>query len=243
MRITHFAPALIALTLVPTGPARAEPSAETILEKADAILAPEGYEAEITYVTHKSKGRTRTFSMKLWKKDADKFRVKFSSPADDRNMEVLRVGDNMWQYVPNLKRAIRISPKQEFHGGDFSNADMLRVNLAADYTAALDEADSDSEWLLELTAKTDEVAYHRVMYWIRKSDFMPLRQEFYTKSGKLVRKLELSDPKKFGKLVRPSRYVMRNMLVPARWTELEWTGFALKDYADNALFQQSRLGR
>jgi outer membrane lipoprotein-sorting protein len=237
--------AVLLAVLTLTSPASAEPSpsAVDILRRADAILAPRSFEGECTYVAHRSKGSPRSFSMKLWKKDADKLRVRFLAPADDRDAEVLRLDDDMWNYLPNLKRAIRISPKQEFHGGDFSNSDILRVNLAEDYVPVLLASKAPDEWLLELTAKNDEVAYHRIRYAIRKKDFMPLRQEFFTASGKLVRKLELSAPKAFGKHIRPSFYVMKNMLVPARRTEMEWTRFTVKDFDDDSLFQQSSLGR
>ena len=221
----------------------ADPTAEAILRRADAILAPREFEATITFTSRKANGTAKTFAIHMWKKDADKTRFRFLSPADDRDMEVLRVGDDMWNYLPNLKRSLRISPKQEFHGGDFSNSDMLRVDLVEDYTPTVLPSASPDEWLLELTAKNDQVAYHRVRYFIAKRDFMPRRQEFYAQSGKLVRRLEMSAPKVFGRLVRPSRYVMKNMLVAGRETEMVWDTFAVKPLGDDGLFAQASLGR
>ena len=89
----------------------------------------------------------------------------------------------------DLGRAIRISPKQEFHGGDFNNTDILRVNLSVDYTVTMLPSTSPGEYLLELRARNDSIAYDVIKYWVRTSDFMPLRQEFYTRSGKLMRRV------------------------------------------------------
>src|SRR5258705_13428587 len=117
--------------------------------------------------------------------------------------------------MPSLKRALRISAKQEFHGGDFSNADLMRPALARDYTPKLVATTAD-EYELELTAKSEETAYSSIRYWLRKKDCLPLRQEFYTASGKLVRKLDFLEPKLFGRVERPSRLVMWNALAPSR---------------------------
>jgi hypothetical protein len=149
----------------------------------------------------------------------------------------------MWNYLPNLKRSLRVSPKQEFHGGDFSNADVLRVNLADDYTPARKEGAPRGTWLLELTAKSDQVAYAKIRYWIRKRDFMPLRQDFYTSSGKLVRRLELKEPTTYGKLVRPAQFVMKNMVARSRTSELTWDAFQVRRKLDPSLFLASSLGR
>ena len=220
----------------------AGPSADEILRRADAILAPPSFESEVTMSTVRANGEVRSFSLRVWKSGSQSHRIRFLSPADDRGTEVLRVGDEMWNYLPNLKRAVRISPKQEFHGGDFSNADVLRVNLADDYTPTLVEATRD-EYHLSLAAKNESVAYETIHYWVRKKDCMPLRQEFYTSSGKKVRRLDFLEPKAFGRFVRPSRLMMFNLLVPSRRSEMVVSAFVVKSDLDGGLFQLASLGR
>lgn len=229
-------PSLAALLLA------AAPTADAILSRADAILAPETFQSDVTMTTVRSNGEERSFSMRIWKSGDDLHRIRFTAPADDKGTEVLRIGSDMWNYLPNLKRALRISAKQEFHGGDFSNADLLRPNLARDYTAKLVGTTSD-EYQLELTAKSDEVAYATIKYWVRKKDCMPLRQEFYTSTGKLLRKLDLLEPKLFGKVERPSRLVMWNALVPSRRSELVVNAFVVRAEIDGGLFNLAALGR
>lgn len=232
---------LLASLLLPLA-ALAAPSADELLRRADAILAPASFESEVTMSTVRASGEVRTFSMQLWKSGSRMHRVRFLAPADDRGTEVLRVGDEMWNFLPNLKRAVRISPKQEFHGGDFSNADVLRVNLADDYVPTLVETTRDEHHLV-LAAKHDKVAYETIHYWVRKRDNMPLRQEFYTSSGKKVRRLEFLEPKAFGRYVRPSRLVMSNLLVPSRRSEMVVSSFVVRQELDGGLFQLAALGR
>jgi outer membrane lipoprotein-sorting protein len=192
--------------------------------------------------TVRANGDLRTFSMHILKSGEDLHRIRFLAPADDKGTEVLRIGDEMWNYLPNLKRSLKISAKQEFHGGDFSNADVLRVNLAKDYTPTLVGTTAD-EYQLELKAKNDEVAYDTIKYWLRKKDGMPLRQEFYTSSGKLVRKCDFLDPKPFGKLTRPSKLVMWNMLNKSRHSEMVINDFTLRPQLPDGAFKLAALGR
>lgn len=232
----------VALTAALPFTASAEPSADEILRRADAILAPAEFEARIELVTHRE-GESRRFEMQIWKKGLDKSRIRFLAPVADRGSEVLRDGDNMWHFLPNLKRSIRISPRQEFHGGDFSNADVLRTNLAADYSPTLARSTSADTWLLELKSKNDSAAYDFIRYWVRKADGMPLRQEFFTRSGKMIRILELSEPKSFGGHERPTRMVMTNVLVPSRSSEMVVKKFVVKRMINEGLFQLAALGK
>ena len=223
-------------------PAKAEPTPAEVLQKVDAVMAPAEFEAKLTFVTHKARGDAVTFSMSFLKK-ADKFHSRFLAPADDAGSEVLRVGNDYWDYLPNLKRALKISAKQEFHGGDFANSDMLTLDMARDYTPALIDSGSPEQWLLELKAKNDEVTYAQVKIRVRKSDGQPLEMEYYSSSGKLVRRMELSEQKSYGTLVRPSKMVMRNMLEPKRYSEVIYESLTLRKGLDDALFDQGSLGR
>jgi len=223
-------------------PAAAEPSAADLLTKVDSILSPPEFEGKLTFVSHKSQGDVHSYSLRLLKKDSDKFRIWFLSPPDDVGQEVLRIGNDMWSYMPNLKRALKVSTKQDFQGGDFANSDVLRVELMKDYTPVIKESTADN-WVLELTAKNDEVTYARVLLTIRKKDGQPTQFEYFTGSGKLVRKMDLLDLKTYGKLVRPTKWVMHNMLEPKRKSEMTYDTFNMRKDLDGAVFEQSALGR
>lgn len=223
-------------------PDAAEPSASEVLTKVDAILNPPEFEAKLTFVSHKAQGDVHSYSLRLLKKDSDKFRIWFLAPPDDLGQEVLRISDDMWSYMPNIKRALKISTKQDFQGGDFANSDVLRVELMRDYTPSLAES-TPEHWVLELKAKNDEVTYARVRLWVRKQDGQPTQFEYYTGSGKLIRKMDLLNLKSYGKLMRPTKWVMHNMLEPKRMSEMIYDTFNLRKDLDGALFEQSALGR
>ena len=235
-------PAAAAPAPAAAAPATADPSPAELLTKVDAVLSPPEFEAKLTFVSHKSQGEVHTYSLRLLKKDSDKFRIWFLSPPDDVGQEVLRISNDMWSYMPNLKRALKVSTKQDFQGGDFANSDVLRVELMRDYTPVIKESNAEA-WVLELTAKNDEVTYARVLLTLRKKDSQPTEFQYFTGSGKLVRKMELMDLKTYGKLIRPTKWVMHNMLEPKRKSEMTYDTFNLRKDIDGAVFEQSALGR
>ena len=227
----------------PAKPVEPEPTPVELVGWVDGILSPPEFEAKLSFTTHKANGDTNTFSMSYLKKDSDKFRVRFLTPPDDAGAEVLRIKNDFWNYLPNLKRALKISAKQEFHGGDFANSDVLQIDLAQDYDPAFAADTAPDQWTLELKAKNDEVTYARVILRVRRKDHQPLAMDYYSGSGKLVRKLELSDLKAYGSVVRPTRYIMHNMLEPKRFSEMVYETFTLRKDIDGALFDQTALGR
>ncbi|MEN9810529.1 MAG: hypothetical protein RLZZ488_2096 [Pseudomonadota bacterium] len=199
----------------------AEMSADALLEKYDAIMGPENYESMAKMTAKREDGTTRTYDMRFVKKGTEKFRIWFKGPAAVAGQEVLRVGDNSWVYLPNLKRATRIANRDSFQGGDFNNADVLRVNYKADYAATLGKSENAEQYLVELKAKNANTSYDVVKLWMRKSDAMPVRGEYYGTSGKILRSAEFSDFKEFSKgYRRPAKVIMRNELIKERSTEL-----------------------
>ncbi|NBO39337.1 outer membrane lipoprotein-sorting protein [bacterium] len=212
--------AFITLAVEPVSRA-AELTADALIEKYDAVMGPENFESSARMTAKREDGTTRIYDMRFVKKGSEKFRIWFKGPASVAGQEVLRVGDNSWVYLPNLKRATRIANRDSFQGGDFNNADVLRVNYKADYTGTLGRSEKPDSYLLELKSKSPNTSYDVIKLWLRKSDTMPIRGEYFGTSGKILRSAEFSDYKEFSKgYKRPARVVMRNELIKERFTEL-----------------------
>jgi outer membrane lipoprotein-sorting protein len=235
---------MLLTSLLPLSALAADPSADEILSKYDAVMGPATFESQAEMTATREDGSTRTYGMRFLKRDADKFRVWFSEPASVKGQEVLRLGDNAWVYLPNLKRATRIANRDSFQGGDFNNADVLRVNYRADYDAALVPSTLPDTWALKLKAKSPETAYDTITLIVRKADLQPVRGEYYGTSGQLIRSATFSDWKEFDKgFTRPARIVMQNEVVKARKTEMVTKAFKLNVDAPPQRFMQADLGK
>lgn len=222
--------------------AHAQPKPDEVLAKANAIIAPEAYTATVQMVAVRKDGTTKTYVFKTAKQGSDNLRLTFEEPKTLSGHELLRVGDDLWRYVPSLKRSMRIASRDDFEAGDFRNADVLRVDLVHDYKVT-GMKDSGDNWVLDLVASTTQAGYDHIVYTVRKSDAMPLEQEFYASSGKKLRSLTFSAPVTFGKHVRPSKVKMVNELARGQSTDMTIQSFELVDSIPPKTFQRESLGR
>jgi len=109
-------------------------------------------------------------------------------------------------------KAVRLSARDSFQGSTFSNADLGKSQFSDDYAATADGKDSlkHSELgevsciKISAVARNAEAAYGRIEMWLRATDNMPLRMEYYAKSGLLFKRMDLFTIKNFGSLRRPS---------------------------------------
>jgi hypothetical protein len=138
------------------------------------------------------------------KKGVDKVVALFLAPASEKGRSTLRLGDNMWLYIPNVGKPVRITSLQSVVGGVFNNADILQLDYAAEYDVEKVE-EMGNEYLLHLKAKTKTVAYDRLKLWADKNRKLPTKIECRTEADMLIKTLYFKEVKDFGGgIVRPS---------------------------------------
>lgn len=220
-------------------------TAADIVARYDQIMSPSAFHSMMTMVSTREDGTTRSYGLKMQKLGVDKLRLSFQEPAAARGQEMLRVEENMWSYVPSLKRAVRVASRDSFMGGDFNNGDVLRVNYTADYDAVFLEGGDPTLWCAKLTAKSPTVAYDQIHLCLTKDKAaMPLRAKYFAQSGKLLRSAVFSDVKDFGGgNVRPATIVMKNEIQTARQSTITWSGFTIVDSIPTTRFVVTDLGR
>ena len=177
---------------------------KTLLEQVDRNLSPESYESYRKLINIEPDGRKKEFTLFTVKKGVDKVASLFLAPASENGRSTLRLGDNMWLYIPNVGKPIRITSLQSVVGGVFNNSDILQLDYAAEYTVEKAEEDGN-EYLLYLKAKTKTVAYDRLKIWADKNKKLPTKIECLTEAHMLIKTLYFKDVKDFGGgIVRPA---------------------------------------
>jgi len=168
-----------------------------ILQKVDRNLEPESYETYRKLIDIQPDGSKKEYVLYTLKKGRDKLVALFLSPSSDKGRATLRIGDNMWLYMPDVGRPIRITSLQSVTGSVFNNADILRVDYSVEYDVEAVDEQKDS-YLLSLKAKTGEVAYDKLKMWVDKKLLLPVTIEAYAASGILIKTLRFKDVKDFG---------------------------------------------
>jgi len=175
-----------------------------LLMKLDRNLNPESYESYRKLINIETNGRKREYVLFTVKKGADKVAALFLSPASEKGRSTLRLDENMWLYIPNVGKPVRITSLQSVVGGVFNNSDILRLDYAAEYFVEKMEKLSD-KYVLHLKAKTKTVAYDKLKMWVDKDTILPTRIECLTETSMLIKTIYFKETKEFGdKIVRPS---------------------------------------
>jgi outer membrane lipoprotein-sorting protein len=196
---------LLVLSILVTGvPVYAAIDGTQLLKQIDRNLNPESYEMYRKLINIEPNGRKMEYTFYSVKKGLDKIAGLFLAPASDKGRSTLRLGDNMWLYIPNVGKPIRITSLQSVIGGIFNNADILSLDYSAEYDVQKVE-EPENEYLLYLKAKTKTVAYDRLKMWVDKDKKLPTKIECLTEASMLIKTLYFKNIKNFeGGIVRPS---------------------------------------
>ncbi len=210
---------------------------EALLRQIDRNLNPESYESYRKLINIEPDGRTREYVLFSVKKGNDKVAALFVSPASEKGRSTLRLGDNMWLYMPGVGKPIRITSLQSVVGGIFNNSDILQLDYAAEYAVEKQEETHD-EILLHLKAKTKTVAYDRVRLWADKKKLLPTRIECLTEAKMLIKNIYFKEIKDFGGgIVRPSVIETDSPLYQGYRSVMIFAGLKAREFADEVFTQ------
>ncbi len=192
-----------AISLLVAGQAQAL-SGEEILKKMDAAeYAAKDTIAVISMELEEEGGRISKRKMKMYQQGAKKRLIQFKSPADVKGIGFLDVDGKMYVYLPAFHKIRRIAgsvKNENFAGTDFAHDDLSseRFSDRLTATAVRDEGD---HYLVECREK-DDSRYSKLVFGVRKKDFMFDSVEYFDKSGKRWKVFKRSQFKPVGKYVQ-----------------------------------------
>jgi outer membrane lipoprotein-sorting protein len=174
---------------------------DELLRKVDRKLNPESYEMYRKLINIEPDGKKKEFVLFSAKKGRDALIALFLDPPSDKGRSTLRLGDNMWLFIPSVGKPVRITSLQSVVGGVFNNADILNLDYSTEYRVEklLEEKDN---YQLELKARTAAVAYDRLKMRVDRASLTPLEIECYAASGLLIKTLHFKEIKDFGGGIR-----------------------------------------
>ena len=223
--------AFLVIGLVGLNPVRGQ-DANEILKAVDANLTPSSFEAYRKLVNEEPDGSKKEFIFYTVKKGRDKMAMLYLAPASDRGRSTLRLGDNMWLYIPRVGRPMRITSMQSVVGGVFNNADIMRLDYSAEYDATLLE-ETETGYVLDLKARSKSVAYDRLKMWVDKNPVIVTRVECYAASGTFIKSLVFKQVEDFGGgIKRPAVIETTSPLFKGYRSVMIYSGIELREFPD-----------
>lgn len=213
-----------------------------LLKKVDRNLEPESYESYRKLINIEPNGDRKEFVIYSVKKGKDQTASLFLSPSSDKGRSTLRQGDNMWLYIPNVGKPMRITSLQSVTGGVFNNADIMRLDYAVEYDVKSIDEQAD-HYLLDLKAKTGDVAYDKLKMKVDKKLILPTEIEAFASSDMLMKTLRFKDIKDFGGgIKRPATIETDSPLYKDYKSVMLYSGLKKKDFPDE-VFTQGFMSR
>ncbi|HEY5692627.1 MAG TPA: outer membrane lipoprotein-sorting protein [Cyclobacteriaceae bacterium] len=172
----------------------------------------------------------REVTMKGWSYGAEYSLILITGPARDKGQAFLKRDNEMWNWQPSIDRVIKLPPSmmlQSWMGSDFTNDDLVKESsVVNDYTHGLEKdsvIDGSSVYKVILTPKPDApVVWGKIVCYVEKKEYNQLLVKYYDEDDYLVNTMILSDIKKMGGRILPTRLEMIPADNPKQKTVIEY---------------------
>ena len=199
------------------------PQSDQISAKDIMKAMDENLNAKSRIITSKMvvRGRrsSRTIESKNWVVCTDQAFTEYLSPPREAGTKMLKLGDKLWTYSPQTDRVIQISGhmlRQSVMGSDMSYNDMMEDRPIEElYDATIEgsiEINGREHWIMVLDAKVKGLSYPKRRSWVDKEYLLPIKEELYAKSGKLLKTASLKGIKKVQDRWFPSKFIYKDEL-------------------------------
>jgi len=226
------------------GHAVTAPDATALLKRSDSYRNGwPAYTLRVRITDYQAGKSDEEHFYEVSQKGTDKTYVEFMSPRE-KGRHLLMLGDDMWIYLPDTSRPVRITPLERL-SGDASNGDVARTNYAVDYSAEFlreEKAGAENCYVLNLTAKRKGATYQRILYWVRVQDARPVRAEFFLTSGKHIKSATFDEYKESSGHLLLRKLTLYDEIRHNSRSVLEYSDAAPRNLPDK-LFYQGRADR
>lgn len=223
------------------------PDANEIIRKVDQNMSSKNRIVESEMVIQGRRG-SRTIKSRSYSEGEDRSLTEYLAPAREEGTKMLKLEDRLWIYTPASDRTIQLSGhmlRQSVMGSDLSYEDMMEDRELTDIydakTTAEEMIGDRNCYVLTLTAKVDDVAYHSRKMWIDAERFVPLKEELFAKSGQMLKRTILSNVVKVQGRWFPKTMLYKDMLKDGKGTEFIMTDIKFDQDIPDHIFSKASL--
>lgn len=227
-----------------------ELTAKEIVQKADERMRGNSNYAELTMEIIRPEWK-RTMSMKSWAKGTEYALIYITAPAKDKGTVSLKIGNEMWNWLPSIDRSIKVSPSmmmQSWMGSDFTNDDLIRQSsIVKDYNHVIigeEKLQGIACYKIQLIPKPDApVVWGKIITWISKEHFNQLKAAYYDEDGELVNVMTGYDLKSLDGRLLPTRWEMVPADEPGKKTVMTYNSIDFNIPLEDSFFSKQNMNR
>ena len=192
-----------------------DPAARETVDRIARLLIAKSSIATLSMEIYNDNGK-HDLSMKVWSAGGEDVLLRILTPEAEANTAVLKMGNDIWYYLPKTKRTVKMPSSMTMNswmGSDFSIDDLVRETFFTRDYSVVNSFHGDRGVVAvdeyTLTPKPDAVVvWGKIVLQVRRDNRMPAWQGYYDEDNKLVRELTFSDYKTMGGRLIPTRLLM-----------------------------------
>ena len=220
---------------------------ESIVKKMDQLYRSETSHAEME-MQIATPHWERTLAMTVWTKGMDQTFIRITAPKKEQGVATLRIGNEMWNYLPKTNKVMKIPPSMmmgSWMGSDFTNDDLVKESsMLNDYTYQLvkPEDATPGQVYIQLIPKEDSpIVWGKIIAAVRSSDYIPVWQHFYDEQRNLMRVLNFKEIKTFDGKIIPSVMEMLPQNKTGHKTVVRFLNATFDSAIDDKIFTRRNL--
>lgn len=240
---------IITLAMVATAMASEPTTVEGILEKMDDQMTF-GTRSSVSRMIIVADGETREKQFRTFARGQEDAFIIFDQPRRDAGTKFLKIEGQLWIYFPRTEKTVKVSGhlmRQSMLGSDFSYEDMTENRkMLDDYNGTLleeEEIEGEPCFVLHLKEKAPGMSYPERKYWISKKYYLPMREERYAKTGKLLKVARFEGVHEFEDRRYPAKIIMEDTLKEGSRTEIVFDEMRFKIDEPEGIFDRRNLRR
>ncbi len=235
--------AVVVAAILTIAPER--PDVDALLQHLDDLYRSKSSIARIQ-IDVTSPRNTRTLRLRAWSRGEEEVLVLVEAPPREEGTATLRVGNNLWNYLPKIARTIRVPPAAmlgSWMGTDFTNDDLVKESsLRKDFVARIDRrSDAPAGWWLVLEVKPGVVGRWARIEVLVSDERLPVAERHYDRKGRLARTMQFDEVKVLGGRRLPTRISLVPTDSEGRRTEMRYLDVQFDVPLPDDTFSLSRL--
>ena len=237
--------ALLAAAALAAAPA--PPDVDRLLARMDDLYRSKSSIArmEIAVTTPRN---VRTLRIQAWTRGEEEALIVVEAPAREAGTATLRVGENLWNWLPRIARTIRVPPSMmlgSWMGTDFTNDDLVKESsLRKDFAARIERrSEAPAGWWLSLEVKPGVVGRWARIELLIGDDDLPIEERHFDRKGRLARTMTFDEVKVLGGRRLPARMVLVPEGETGKRTEMRYLEARFDVALPEDVFTLSRLER
>ena len=239
---------LAVLALVSSPAAASDPTLQELLLQMDDLMRGDSSRGRVTM--HVKTARfERSLTMSMVSKGTDRFLLRILEPKKEAGTATLKVGSEIWNYLPKVDRTIKLPASMmggSWMGSHFSNDDVVQDSrYSEDFDCEFLErpADGNDRWLISCVPHEDAVLVWGEIRLSVSTDLVPREVLYFGEDGELTRTMIFSDYGDLAGRFLPKKSRMVPADKPNEYTEMVYEELEIDVEVSDRVFTLQELRR